>query len=74
MNRSILYLYSISLQNSVEYRFDSVKQEKKPKTLPTKIIFKMVFLQDLFLPGGFELANYNNSRCNVKTATGNCFY
>ena len=34
----------------------------------------MVFLQDLFLPGGFELANYNNSRCNVKTATGNCFY
>ena len=26
--------------------------------------------QDLFLPGGFELANYNNSNCNVKTATG----
>ena len=34
----------------------------------------MVFLQDLFLPGGFELANYNNSRCNVKTATGNPFF
>ena len=34
--------------------------------------FEVLFnVQDLFLPGGFELANYNNSNCDVKTATGN---
>ena len=25
---------------------------------------------NLFLPGGFELARYNDSKCDVETATG----
>jgi hypothetical protein len=28
------------------------------------------YIQDLFLPGGFELANISNSFCNVQTAAG----
>jgi len=28
------------------------------------------FVSNLFLPGGFELANYSDSKCDVETATG----
>ena len=35
-----------------------------------KIPEPVQFVKNLFLPGGFELADFTDDYCNVKTATG----